>query len=199
MIQIRRTKHNFLLFFPAVILVFLITSCKNDYTPKPMAYFRIDLPEKEYQQLDTTFPYMFEYPLYSVINPDRHSPEEENWINIDFPDYRASIHISYKEVGNNLTKYLEDSRTMVMKHMPKASSIKDQMIYRPEEKIYGLKYKIEGLGAASPYQFFVTDSAKHFIRGALYFNVKPNNDSLAPVIDFIREDIDHIIQTLEWK
>ncbi len=198
MIQIKKT-NNIPLFFLTGILMLSIYSCRNDYTPKPRAYFRIDLPAKDYQQLDSTFPYKFEYPVYSVLNPDRLSPEEENWINIDYPEYRASIHLSYKEVDNNLSKYLEDSRTMVMKHMPKASSIKDQLIFRPEENIYGLKYKIEGLGAASPYQFFATDSAKHFIRGALYFNVKPNNDSLAPVIDFIREDIDHMIQTLEWK
>ena len=88
---------------------------------------------------------------------------------------------------------------MAYKHIPKASSIETRVIINPEDDVYGLIYEINGMGAASPYQFFVTDSSSHFLRGALYFNITPNNDSLAPVIDFIKEDIEHLILSLRWK
>jgi gliding motility-associated lipoprotein GldD len=180
-------------------IIFLLHACGSDYTPKPRAYFRIDLPEKKYQKLDTTFPYSFEYPVGTQILPDPVSIDKKYWINIEYPQFNGTLHISYKPVQGNLVTYLEDSRTLVMKHIKKASGIDDQLIIRPEANVFGLKYKIQGIGAASPFQFFVTDSLQHFLRGALYFNVKPNNDSLSPVISYIEQDIDHLINTLEWK
>ncbi len=182
-----------------IFIVFFFMGCNNDYIPKPRGYFRIDLPEKSYRVLDTTFPYSFEYPDYAEIIPDELSPHEPYWINLDFPGFNGRIHISYKEVNNNLITYFEDARTMVVKHIPKASAIEDELIFSPESDIFGLKYMIKGIGAASPCQFFLTDSSRHFVRGALYFNMIPNNDSLAPVIDFINEDIDHLIDTFRWN
>jgi gliding motility-associated lipoprotein GldD len=174
-------------------------SCNEEYAPKPRGYFRIDFPEKSYIRFDTAFPYTFEYPAYASVVPDTRPSSDPYWINVDFPQFKGRIHISYKPVHENLNKFLEDSRTFVVKHIPKAEAIDDSLIYRPEDRVFGLVYYIEGAQAASPCQFFVTDSSSHFLRGALYFNVTPNNDSLAPVIDFIREDIRHMIQTFSWK
>jgi gliding motility-associated lipoprotein GldD len=98
-----------------------------------------------------------------------------------------------------LKTYLEDAHTLVSKHIPKASAINDSVILNRKKRIFGLAYDIEGTGAASPYQFFLTDSTSKFIRGALYFNVVPNNDSLEPVINFIKKDIKHLINTFSWK
>lgn len=183
------------------VLLFLIlfAACNETYTPKPRGYFRIDLPEHEYIAFDTTFPYAFEYPVYAEISPDPYSPEEPYWLNIDFPEHKGRIHLSYKTVDGNLAEYLEDSRQFVMKHIPKASAINDSLILDRERNLYGLVYQIEGMGAASPCQFFVTDSTDHFVRGALYFDVVPNNDSLAPVIDFLQKDIEHLLSTFTWK
>ena len=181
------------------LFILLLSACNESYTPKPRGYFRIDLPEHEYQAFDSTFPYRFEYPVYASIGPDPYSPEQLYWININFPPFKGRIHISYKEVDGNLIKYLEDSRQFVMKHIPKASAINDSLLYNPEKDIYGMIYEIEGMGAASPYQFILTDSVNHFIRGALYFEVSPNNDSLSPVIDFLQHDIRHFLNTFEWK
>lgn len=182
--------------------LFLITSlaaCNTDYYPKPNGYFRIALPEKEYVVLDTSFPYQFEYPKYAVLEPNNTNPEERYWINIVFGQYKGKIHLSYKTVENNLPDYVEDTYNMVMKHIPKANAIESKIYENKISHVYGLTYDIAGAGTASPYQFYVTDSVKHFLRGALYFNVVPNNDSLKPVIDFLKEDINHLIETLEWK
>jgi gliding motility-associated lipoprotein GldD len=175
-----------------------VYACNESYTPKPRGYFRIDLPEHEYRGFDSTFPYSFEYPVYASIGPDPYSPEQPYWMNINFPQFKGRIHISYKAVDGNLVEYLEDSRRFVMKHIPKASAINDSLVYDPENNLYGLIYEIEGMGAASPCQFILTDSASHFVRGALYFEVTPNNDSLSPVIDFLQDDIRHLLRTFRW-
>lgn len=179
----------------------LFISCNNDYTPKPRGYFRIALPDRKYTLLDSVFPYKFEYPSYAHITNDPLSPQERNWMNIEMPVFRGRIHISYKPIANktDLTKYTEDARALALKHMAKASGIEQIAISNPVHRVYGLVYQIKGLGAASPYQFYLTDSIKHFIRGSLYFDVIPNNDSLAPVIDFVQKDIQHLIETTRWK
>jgi len=182
-----------------LLIVTIMAGCGEDYTPKPRGYFRIDMPDKEYTRFDSTFPYSFEYPVYAKIVPDTRTTSEPFWMNIDFPQFNGRIHISYKPVEENLEEYLEDSRTFVIKHIPKADAIDDSLIYRPESAVYGLVYYIEGPAAASPCQFFITDSTSRFLRGALYFNFPPNNDSLAPVIDFIENDIRHLITTFRWK
>ena len=186
--------------FVLLIAVGMMASCNTSpYTPKPRGYFRIDLPEKQYVLLDTTFPYSFEYPTYATVNPDLHSPNEKYWINLDFKPFNATLLLSYKKVNGNLISYLEDAHTLVTKHIPKADAIYDSLIVDRQRNVFGLTYEIEGSGAASPYQFFLTDSTTHFLRGALYFNTVPNNDSLQPVIDFIQKDIEHLVGTLQWK
>lgn len=179
--------------------ILLLVSCGDNPTPKPRGYFRINLPEREYILLDSVYPYSFEYPAYATITKDIHAPAEANWINIDFPRFKGRLHLSYKKVNNNLGQYTEDAHSLVMKHIPKASAIEEVRIVNSDRRVYGLVYDIKGTGAASTYQFYVTDSTSHFLRGALYFSVLPNNDSLAPVIGFIKEDIQHMLETLKWK
>jgi gliding motility-associated lipoprotein GldD len=182
------------------MVAMVLHACHEQYTPKPRGYFRIDLPEHEYISFDSAaFPYSFEYPVYASLHPDPFAPQEPYWLNVDFPAFTGRIHLSYKEIDGNLVEYLEDSRRFVMKHIPKASAINDSLLYDRNRNVYGLIYQIEGMGAASPCQFFITDSTYHFIRGALYFDVVPNNDSMAPVIDFIRKDIEHLLSTFEWR
>ena len=187
---------NILVLFAGIIL---FASCDENYYPKPIGYFRIQLPQKKYRILDSIYPYTFEYPVYAKISPDSSNLKETNWINIDFPQFNGTLHISYKPVHKNLSQYLDDSRMFVNKHIPKANDIENKVFINESAKVFGSTYEIKGNAAASPFQFFVTDSTHHFVRGALYFNVLPNNDSLAPVIDFIQKDIIHLINTFKWK
>jgi gliding motility-associated lipoprotein GldD len=181
--------------------ILLTASCSNDFTPKPGGYFRIALPERKYILLDSVYPYKFEYPAYARITNDPLSPQEKNWINIEMPVFHGRIHISYKPLTDKalLVKYTEDTRTLALKHMAKASGIRNIAIADAGRKMYGLVYEINGMGAASPYQFYLTDSTRHFLRGSLYFDAVPNNDSLAPVIDFVKSDIQHLFETINWK
>ncbi len=177
-----------------------LTSCgEDDYTPKPRGFFRIELPEKKYQSYQSDCPFTFEYPVYSSIEIDTKANAEPCWVNLNFTKFKGTLHISYKPVNGNVAQYLEDARELTNKHIVKADAINEILISYPAKNVYGLIYDIEGSDAASPLQFFVTDSSKHFLRGALYFTVRPNNDSLQPVIKFIKEDIDRFISSFEWK
>ena len=118
---------------------------------------------------------------------------------MDFLGYNATLHLTYLPVRNNLNTYISDAFKYVNKHIPKANNIEEHLYTNPSKHVYGITYHIEGIGVASPYQFFITDSIHHFLRGALYFNMAPNNDSLAPVINYIVQDIDTMISSFEWK
>ena len=183
-----------------LLLLLTAVSCgDNKPQPKPRGYFRIDLPEKQYVTLDTMRHYSFEYPVYATITPDFHSLDEKDWANVEFPAFKGTIHISYKNVDENLSVYVEDAYRMIVKHITKATGIRDSVVINKENDVYGLVYFLEGEGVASPLQFYLTDSTEHFLRGSLYFNLYPNNDSLQPVINFITDDVRHLIETLKWK
>ncbi|MFA5491383.1 MAG: gliding motility lipoprotein GldD [Bacteroidales bacterium] len=188
-----------------LFVILFFTSCLKEETmpmPKPFGYMRIALPEKEYKWLDTVYPFKFSYPAYAILTPYHGKSNEENakyWFNITIPRFNAYIYFTYKEIQNNLFDLKEDSRTFVVKHISKSSNIENILINKPEKKVYGVIYEIEGNDVASPLQFFLTDSTKHYLRGALYFNNIPNNDSLKPIIDFLKIDIDTLINTFSWK
>lgn len=183
----------------------LFFGCNEKYTPKPREFFRIDFPEKVYHPISTGFPYLFDIPDYARIIPDNGNPDKPFWINVTFPANKAEIHLSYYNISNQkipsrflLNEFMEETRTLAYKHTIKADAIQEQVFMNPANRVYGLIYKIEG-NAASPMQFFLTDSTSHFLRGALYIREVPNIDSLKPVIDFLEIDIIRLIETTSWN
>ena len=178
----------------------LCYSCKRVSTPKPRGYIRIDLPEKAYQKFDNAdYPYSFDYPVFGQIIPDTTSlGNEPFWANIVSPRYKATLHLSYKKLNKNLPEILDDTYNFVYRHVIKADEIIETPFINKEKNAYGFLYEIGG-DAASAVQFYVTDSTQNFLRGALYFNVTPNRDSLRPYIHYFTEDIQYLMQTLSWK
>lgn len=198
MIQLLR-KYNLLL-----ILIFagLLPECREVSVPKPRGYFRINLPLKIYRSYNDSlkdFPVKFEYPVYGNITTESEGVSEPGWFNIDFPRYKATIYLTYIDIHNNLEGLMEQTYRMNVKnHIAKADAINEQVIEDPDKNVYGILYDLKG-NAATAVQFFVTDSIKHYLRGSLYFRTVPNPDSLSPVVDFFRDDIIHLIETLSWK
>ena len=191
--------HRILAFSIVLGFVIAFLGCSDGYTPRPRGYFRIDFPEKEYKYLDSAhYPYNFMYPTYGLVIEDDSRIAEKYWVNIDFPGYKARIHISYKDAQGRLDSLMEDSRALAFKHVSKAEAITERFYSNPDTRIYGLLYNLRG-NTASSWQFYVTDSVKHFLRGALYFKVSPNKDSLAPAIDFFGQDLVKMMETIEWK
>jgi len=177
----------------------MASGCKKTYTPKPRSYFRIDFPEKKYVSYHSeACNYSFEIPEYARVTPFSGGGTEPCWINIEFPGYKGQIHITYKPLNNDLNTYVEDIRTLAYKHSIKADDIIERPFSYPERNVKGVIYDIKG-NTASSMSFFVTDSTRNFLSGALYFNVIPNKDSLAPVIQFFSADVLHLIETLNWN
>lgn len=177
----------------------LVLSCgRQPITPKQMGYFRIEFPEKVYTTYQSECGFKFEYPEYAKVLKDERPNSEPCWLNIEFPTLKATIHCSYKTGANEMAQFVEDSRSLVYKHTVKADAIEETYINDTIRNVYGVLYDIKG-NAASSVQFFLTDSTDKFVRGALYFNVPPNKDSLAPVVEFVHADIDRFIKTFSWK
>jgi gliding motility-associated lipoprotein GldD len=188
-------------FFAIIVICLFFFACQdNSYTPKPKGYFRINFPEKKYLKLNNTAPFSFQYPAYAKLEKDNRDLNEKYWYNLHFSQFNGYLHLTYYDVGskNKFNKLVEDARSLAFKHTVKASAIDQKLIHYPDRKVYGVYYAIEG-NTASWVQFFLTDSVKHYFRGALYFNERPQYDSIEPVVKFIKKDIDHLIETFNWK
>lgn len=199
-----------------------IISCNSTYTSKKEGYFKIDFPTKAYTTFnDSSYPYTFEYPLYARISKDssyfKGGAKNPYWININFPSLNGTIYISYKNIGgtslykvknpngtyrdsigkNDFEKMVNDSYDLTYKNEIKAYSIQDSVMHTPNH-ITGIFFTLSG-NVATAKQFFLSDTLHHFLRGALYFDATPNEDSLRPVNAFLQDDMKHLINTLKWK
>jgi len=187
------------------ILLTALYGCREVNVPRPRGHFRIDLPARKYvlfnepAEKHLNLPLSFEYPAYGHLSFQGEHGMNRGWFNIEFPEYKAKIYLTYKDVRNDLDSLLDQSYDLNVKnHVSKADAIKEQVYSNRENKVYGILYDLKG-NTASAVEFYVTDSLSHYLRGSLYFSSEPNADSLAPVIDFFREDIMHLIETLKWK
>jgi len=209
------------IFFCVLISIFMI-ACNSEYSHKKTGYYKIILPQHQYQSFNQPdFPYTFEYPTYGNIIKDStyfdRTPENNYWINLDFPTLNARVFLSYKIIGgkvlyklkqangsikdstgiNQFDLMVNDAFNLTNKNEIMATSISEIPILTTNG-VSGMYFKVGG-NAATAKQFFLTDSVHHFLRGALYFNSTPNADSLKPVHEFLEEDIHHMIQTFKWK
>ncbi|RYZ98656.1 MAG: gliding motility lipoprotein GldD [Sphingobacteriaceae bacterium] len=182
-------------------LLFLAACGNQDYSPKPRGYFRIAFPERGYRAYTDACPFTFQYPVYANMEADKNANAKPCWINMEFPQFNGTLHLSYEPITSKqrFDELVEAAHKFAFKHTVKATSIDEAYISYPDRKVYGLYYTIDGNAAASSVQFFVTDSVNHYLRGALYFNSEPRIDSIQPVLDFVKQDVDKMIKTLEWK
>jgi gliding motility-associated lipoprotein GldD len=183
-----------------VVLLLILTSCGGeesyDYYPKPISGHRIIFPEKAYKNISPDCNYSFDIPNYSNFLLDSLTNTCNG--NLVLEQFNATLFLTYIKIDTNLMYNIEYSRKLAYNHSIKADAIEEKVILNPANNTYGMQYKIVG-NAATNYQFYVTDSSDHFLNGALYFNVAPNYDSIKPTLNFIMEDIDHLIETIDWK
>lgn len=181
-----------------MVIVFGCTS-KDAYVPKPKGYPRIDFPKPGGSMVNVAeCNYEFELPNYCTLKPDPYPNPDECWYNVYFLPFNATLHLSYKPINSrkDLFTMLDDANTMVFKHVMKADEITENYINKPGK--WGVLYELDG-STATHTQFYITDSARHFLRGSVYFNVRTENDSVAPVVQFLKKDVLKIIASLNWK
>lgn len=214
----KSAKNVLLLFFLATF----IFSCNDGFTVKKDGYYKIDFPEKKYITFDEpSFPYTFSYPVYAQIVKGSAVPGEDDQspysIDISFPEFNGKIFISYKDISgssvykvktpsggyrdsvavNDFDKMVDDAYKLAFKNDIKAQSITDSVMHTPNG-ITGIYFQLSG-NVATANQFLLSDTSNHFLRGALYFDATPNEDSLKPVNAFLKDDMKHIINSLKWK
>jgi len=183
-----------------LVIMFFVASCESDYFPKPKGYNRIEIPKATYISLPDSLPYKFEYSEMINVNRDTSWITERYWLDLDYQKLGATVQITYKPVNGNqqkLKELINDSYRLTSKHNVKAYAIEEAIIPIKNGDFAAIM-ELSG-EVPSQFQFHTTDSAKHFLRGALYFKFSTKNDSLAPIINYIKKDMIHLLNTLEWK
>lgn len=187
-------------FVCATLLSLLTAGCEKSYLPKPIGYNRLILPDHEYRSLPDSLPYTFQYSTHAKLLRDSSAIHEKFWIEIYYPELKSNVHVTYKKINHNkklLEEFLKDAYTLTAKHQIKAYAI-DEVISKTPSGKTAVIVELEG-EVPSQFQFTITDSTENFLRGALYFDTKVQNDSLAPAIAYMKIDMMHLINTLEWK
>lgn len=179
--------------FLLIIFTSLFTACKDDALPKPSSQLRLDYPVAEYAKFENHCPFTFSMNADAVIKEDGNCG-----FSISYPKMKATLYLTYKPVNGNLNALLRDAQKLTYEHVIKADDILEQPYINGEKKVYGMLYQVGG-NAATNSQFYVTDSLKHFITGSVYFYAKPNYDSIMPAASYIKNDMQALMESLQWK
>lgn len=180
-----------------VIFIFVslfLVSCGKDHMPKPSGELRLEYPEPRYQKFENNCAYTFEYSDFARIS----DAKKPCWYYINYPKMKAKLFVTYYPIQNDFAAHIKETEKMVYEHTIKASSIDTKSFEYPDKKVYGNFYELKGQ-SASNLQFYITDSTKHFVTAYLYFNTRPKPDSLAPAVNYIKNDMKHLLDTFEWK
>ena len=178
-------------------------ACGNNtgnYTPKPVGYLRLTVPEHQYQTLDTILPFGFDYSQSAICEIET-KDSGRYWVDIHYPTLNATLKMNYRPLRNDLRNLAIDEEKIIKFHIDKGrpDDVQVNFIDDPNSQLYGRIFELYGKHVATPFQFWASDSTDHFLKGTLYFNFAPNNDSLQPVIDFLKEDMMAMIYSFHWK
>lgn len=184
---------NYIVGLTVVFIGLFFTSCKDDVLPKPSSQLRLDYPVAEYAAFENDCPFTFNMNNSAIIKG-----QKDCGFSITYPKMKATIYLTYKTVNGDIEKLLRDAQKLTYEHVIKADDILEQPYINSEKKVYGMFYKVSG-NAATNAQFYATDSIKHFVTGSVYFYAKPNFDSIMPAADYIRNDMQTLMETLKWK
>jgi gliding motility-associated lipoprotein GldD len=179
-----------------VLLLLACISCGEDPQPKPKAYLALEYPEAEYEVLDQNCPYKFEKNKWAKAEASR--SQNDCWIDLNYEMLNGTIFITYQTINNNLDSLLTDAQKLPLRHTIKADAIEGDIYTNPYHKTYGMFYEVTG-DAASQAQFYLTDSVQHFLTGSVYFNARPNFDSILPAAAYLKKDIRHLMETVKWQ
>lgn len=189
------------LFITTLLLALFLSSCGEEMpVPKPPTYLRMDLPEHLYSFNTTACGFSMDLPkIFSVKSTSGNTRGPCN-LEIDLGPLNGTLYLFYFPLreSDTLSKFINFSNDKVDDHKLKASAINDEKILRPQEKVFGTFFELQG-DVATNYQFYLTDSSSHFLRAEVLLNCRPNYDSLKPALDYLKVDLKKIVNTLKWK
>ncbi|HLV40916.1 MAG TPA: hypothetical protein VKY37_01460 [Brumimicrobium sp.] len=183
--------------FFIVLLVFGLVSCntQENYIPKPSTYLELNLPDRSYETYTDPCGYSFNKPSYFNVNNVNGQPCNRD---IELSTLNGVLHLSRIDIDTALGVYVNYAIDKVEEHKVKATAIYDSTFIRGDSKVYGTFFELQG-NVASPFQFYLTDSTTRFVSGVVYFNTRPNYDSIKPTLDFVKTDLYELMNSLEWK
>ncbi len=186
--------------FSFIFLSGILASCSSDELtiPKPPTFLNVQLPEHSYINYSPDCPYSFDIPSIFKIKNVNYGKESTCHRDIELGPLNGTLHFSYIQMDKPLAEYVNFSISKVDDHKIKATAIEDENIIRPKDKIYGTFFELQG-DVASPFQFYLTDSTHRFVSGIVYFNARPNYDSIKPTLDYLKVDIKRFLSTFKWK
>ncbi|WP_121665869.1 gliding motility lipoprotein GldD [Mesonia aquimarina] len=182
--------------FVSLLFCFFLLACEDAAKPKPKAYLALEYPEPSYDKISSNCPYTFQVNRNTIVKPGKAG--NPCWLDVEYPNMKGTIFITYQPVRNNLEKLLIDAQKLPLEHTIKADEIEGDTYINKRHETYGTFYEVKG-DAASQAQFYLTDSTTHFLTGSIYFRAKPNFDSIVPAAAYLKEDIRHLMETVEWK
>lgn len=168
-------------------------ACQDNVVVKPAAKLRLQYPVPNYEEVSAACAFSFEKNVIAQTQNKTNCA-----INITYPNMKATVYLTYQNIKDNLRELLQDAQKLTYDHTIKANEIFEQPRIDSINKVYGMFYMING-DAATQSQFYVTDSIQHFMTGSVYFEAKPNFDSIYPAVVYLREDVRHIMETITWK
>lgn len=182
--------HKFLL--PILLVCCMSISCSEEIIIKPKAALLLEYPEPHYQYVKSNCHYAFDLNHIALLQK-----RDGCNVNLEYPAMRATIHLTYNAINNNLDTLLYEAQKLTYSHTTRASKIDDFAYEDTLKNVYGQYFELGG-NAATLSQFYVTDTVNHFINGSLYFRSRPNFDSLYPAAVYLRQDIRRLMESLEW-
>ena len=187
-----------------LLLIFIMACGEDNSSPKPRMFPKVEYPKGSiytFQYEDC--PFTFKIPDYTEIDRDpryqRLNPPHDCWFNIKYPMFQAQLYCSYAALNGreSFDNYKSDAFEIV-DQINRRSDYMEEYRYENIHGVSGVVFDFSG-PAASPMQFFLSDSTNHFFKMALYYDTQNEPDSLGPISDFIKRDMGRILETFQWS
>lgn len=183
----------------ATLLLWLGACSEPEQLPRRHGFHRIELPA-ETQQIrfeSEACPFTFSYPAGGRITRDR---SDSCWADINFPRYELKWHMTCRPVGGAKLSYaemFEEHRRLIYKHAKKATDIRTGEFDIPAGRV--IVHEVYG-NVGAPAYYFVSDSNRqNVLTLTFYFQTALKNDSLAPVIDYMKAEVGRSLMSLQWQ
>ncbi len=174
----------------------ILFSCKSEPYPRPRSFPRIDLPKHAYETWTSeSCPFTFESPTGVRLLKQR---EDSCVVDFYFSSFNYFWHFTYRnllESKRARNAHEEEYLKLVMKHAQKMEFLDEIPITGPGG--WGTLYELKG-DVGAPYQLIFGDSV-HLLMTSFYFQEALDQDSLQPLVDYVKEDLLHMVATLHWR
>lgn len=192
-------KRNLLLTLCSIL--FMLGACNDSNpVPKPSSFLRTEFPEHSYRPYLS--PQNFRFNLANLYMPKSFEQAQTNYSvqEIDLGPLNGTLFLYYLRIlsKDSLPDIINFANDKVDEHKIMADKIDFEQIIEPRKKVYGTFFELKG-NVATNFQFYLTDSLQHFLRGEVLLNCRPNYDSLRPALQYLKTDLQLMLKSFQWN